>query len=65
MNPTLLMLLKWLICGSYQCDRLFGDTAGVHAYKSLYVLCWSQIRKMGFWDRLDLEHILTEGDSLC
>ena len=52
------------ICGSYhQGNRQFDDTAGVQC-SSLYALCWSQIKKVGFWDRLDLDHVLTEGDSL-
>ena len=46
-------------------DRRFGDTAGVQcACNSLYILSWSQIRKLGFWNRLDLDHILTESDTL-
>ena len=46
-------------------DRQFGDTAGVQcACNSLYILCWSQIRKLDFWDRLDLDHTLTESDTL-
>ena len=46
-------------------DRQFGDTGGVQcACNSLYILCWSQIRKLDFWDRLDLDHTLTESDTL-
>ena len=65
-NPGPTYVIEKAICGSYhQGDRRFGDTAGVQcACNSLYALCWSQIRKKDFWDRLDLDHILTEGDRL-
>ena len=45
----------------HQDDKRLGDKAGVQrACNSLYPLCWSQIRKVSFWVRLDLDHILTE-----
>ena len=58
-NPGPTYVIEKAICGSYhQGDRRFGDTAGVQcACNSLYALCWSQIRKKDFWDRLDLDHI--------
>ena len=31
----------------------------------MYALCWAQVRKVGFWDRLDLDQIFTEGDKSC
>ena len=64
LGPT--YVIEKAICGScHQGNRRFGDTAGVQcACNSLYALCWSQIRKVDFWDRLDLDHILTEGDRL-
>ena len=66
-NPGPAYVIEKAICGSYhQGDRRFSDTAGVQrACNSLYALCWSQIRKVDFWDRLDLDHILTKGDRLC
>ena len=65
-NPGPAYVIEKAICGSYhQGDRRFSDTAGVQrACNSLYALCWSQIRKVDFWDRLDLDHILTKGDRL-
>ena len=65
-NPGPTYVTEKTICGSYhQSDRRFGDIAGVQfACNSLYALCLSQIRTVGFWNRLDLDHKLTEGDSL-
>ena len=65
-NPDPTYVIEKAMCDSYhQGNRRFGDAAGVHcACNFLYALCWSQVRKVGFWDRLDLDHISTEGDSL-
>ena len=64
-NPGPTYVIEKAICGSYhQGDRRFDDTTGVQcACNSLYTLCRSQIRKVGFWDRLDSDHILIEGDN--
>ena len=45
-------------------DLVIQQMSNMHA-NSLHARCWSQIRKVGdFWDRLDSDHISTEGDSL-
>ena len=56
---------KSLLVSLYQGNRGFGNTAGIHcACNSLYILCWSNVRKGIVWNGFDFDHVLVEGDLL-
>ena len=42
---------------------MFGETTGIQcACNSLYALCWVEIKQIFQWRKLDVDHILIEGD---
>lgn len=62
-NPGPTYHIQKVILGSFhQGDNRFGNTVQC-ACNSLYALFWSQIKKVYQWNRLDLDHVLTEEDN--
>ena len=56
---------KFLLVLFHQGDRRFGDTASIQcACNSLYVLCWSKVKKVFAWNSSDVDLYLVEGDLL-
>ena len=53
-----------ILVSFHQGDSRFGATAGVQcACNSLFVVCWSVIRKVSLWQSCDMDHLLVKGDA--
>ena len=65
-NPGPTYSIEKVIQGSFhQGNPRFERTAGVQcACKSLFALCWLQVKTVSRWNKNDLNHVLTEGDLL-
>ena len=59
LGPTY-SILKSLTGRYHQGDiAMFGETAGLQCLcNSIYAICWSMIRRVGLWNKQDLDHIL-------
>ena len=63
-NPGSTYSIEKVIQGSFQQGNpRFGRTAGVQCTcNSLFALCWFQIKTVSRWNKIDLNHVLTERD---